>query len=98
MASYVLAHVEVVDRLAYREYAAAVIQQLAEVGGKILAAGPSQTLEGSAMTNHNVILEFPDEESARRWFESDAYQAIIPLRHAASSSSQVSIVPGWDDP
>ena len=50
------------------------------------------------MSNHNVVLEFADEATARSWYESDAYQAIIPLRQAASASSQLSILPGWDGP
>jgi uncharacterized protein (DUF1330 family) len=28
------------------------------------------------MTNHNVVLEFADEATARSWFESDAYQPL----------------------
>ena len=40
MTCYLLGHVEVVDPTAYRVYAAAVIEQLAAVGGRVLAAGP----------------------------------------------------------
>ncbi len=98
MTCYVLAHVEVVDPTAYGVYATAVIEQLSGVGGRVLAAEPADGLEGPAMTNHNVVLEFADEATARSWFESGAYQAIVPLRRAASSSSQISIVPGWDGP
>ena len=96
MTCYILAHVEVVDKAAYGVYAAAVIEQLSGVGGRVLAAGPVDGLEGPAMTNHNVVLEFCDEATARNWFESDAYQAIVPLRLAASASSQISILPGWE--
>jgi uncharacterized protein (DUF1330 family) len=98
MTCYILAHVEVVDPAAYGVYAAAVLEQLAAVGGRVLAAGPVDGLEGPAMTNHNVVLEFDDEATARSWFESDAYQAVVPLRWAASASSQISILPGWDEP
>ena len=44
------------------------------------------------------VLELSDEATARSWFESDAYQAIVPLRRAASSSSQISILPEWEGP
>ena len=98
MTCYLLGHVEVVDPTAYRVHAAAVIEQLAAVGGRVLAAGPVQGLEGPAMSNHNVVLEFADEATARSWYESDAYQAIVPLRQAASASSQLSILPGWEGP
>ena len=95
MACYIVAHIEVVDSTAYGVYAAAVIEQLSSVGGRVLAAGPAGSLEGPAMTNHNVVLEFSDEASARNWFESDAYRGIVPLRLAASASSQIAILPGW---
>ena len=98
MTCYLLAHVEVVDPTAYRVYAAAVIELLSAVGGRVLAAGPARGLEGPEMSNHNVVLEFADEAAARSWYESDAYQAIIPLRRAASAASQVSILPAWDGP
>jgi uncharacterized protein (DUF1330 family) len=46
MTCYVLAHVEVVDPSAYGMYAAAVVEQLSGVGGRVLAAGPAAGLEG----------------------------------------------------
>ena len=95
MACYVVAHIEVTDRTTYGGYAESVLDQLAAVGGTVLAAGPADVLEGSPMPNHNVILEFPDEVAARRWYESDEYQSIIPIRHRASSSSVIGILPGW---
>lgn len=33
-----------------------------------------------------VIIEFPDRESAKRWYESPEYQAIIPLRDSGMDS------------
>ncbi len=96
MACYVLAHVEVIDWATYGGYATAVLEQLSATGGRVLAAGPASVVEGSPMAGHNVILEFSNEEAARRWYDSDAYQGIISIRHKASSSSQVAILPGWE--
>ena len=96
MACYVLAHIEVTDPIGYGGYAELVLEQLAAVGGRVLAAGPADVLEGSPMSNHNVILGFADEVAARRWYDSGAYQSIVPIRHRASSSSQIGILPGWD--
>ena len=95
MPCYVIAHVEIVDGNRYLDYAAAVVAQIETAGGRVLAAGPADSLEGSLMSNHNVIIEFPDESTATTWYRSDDYQAIIPIRHEASSSSQVAIVDGW---
>jgi uncharacterized protein (DUF1330 family) len=47
---------------------------------KVLAAyGPQQNLEGMKFEG-GVIAEFPSVEAARRWYDSPAYQAVIPHR------------------
>jgi len=47
---------------------------------KILAAyGPQQVLEGSAPEGV-VIVEFPDTESARKWYDSPEYQSVAQHR------------------
>jgi uncharacterized protein (DUF1330 family) len=40
-----------------------------------------------------VVIEFPDVESARAWYRSPAYQAILPLRTDNIDGSAI-IVPG----
>jgi uncharacterized protein (DUF1330 family) len=95
MPCYVIAHVEIIDRDRSLEYAAAIVPLIESAGGKVLAAGPANDLEGTPMTNHNVILEFPDEATANAWYWSDDYRKIISIRHEASSSSQVAVVAGW---
>ena len=47
MTCYLLGHVEVVDPIAYRVYAAAVIEQLAAVGGESAGCGTGSGLGGS---------------------------------------------------
>ena len=51
-------------------------------GGRFLVHGvPVEVREGS-WPGTVVILEFPDIGSARAWYESTAYQQILPLRTA----------------
>ena len=95
MACYVVAHVAVTNLERYGDYVTAVLDQLAAVGGRVLAAGPAQTLEGEPMVNNNVVIEFPDEAVALAWFEGDAYRDVVPIRHEASASSQVGLVQSW---
>ena len=40
-----------------------------------------------------VVIEFPDVESARAWYRSPAYQAILPLRTDNIDGSAI-LVPG----
>jgi uncharacterized protein (DUF1330 family) len=47
--------------------------------------GSLQPLEGSVIEGA-VIIEFPNIEAARRWYDSPAYQAAAKFRHAGSKS------------
>jgi uncharacterized protein (DUF1330 family) len=98
MASYVVAHVDITNAERYGDYVAGVLEQIAQVGGRVLAAGPAQPLEGEPMVNNNVVIEFPDDAAALGWFQSQAYREIVPIRLEASASSQVGLVQGWPLP
>ncbi|MBU2670746.1 DUF1330 domain-containing protein [Actinoplanes bogorensis] len=62
------------------EYIETIQSTMDPYGGRFVAHGPQvEVLEGS-WPGTLVILEFPDLESARSWYDSPAYQAILPLR------------------
>jgi uncharacterized protein (DUF1330 family) len=48
-------------------------------GGKWLAQGPGEVIEG-AWPGAVVLMEFPNHEAAAAWYASPEYQAILPLR------------------
>jgi uncharacterized protein (DUF1330 family) len=82
---YLIAQVEVHDTEAYREYGEKVPATLVPFEGRFLVRGGRiEPLEGDAPPQRTVVLEFPSLDHARNWYESDAYQALIPLRHAAA--------------
>jgi uncharacterized protein (DUF1330 family) len=43
-----------------------------------------ELLEGQPMPERIVLIEFPDSDTARRWYRSDEYQSALKLRQAAS--------------
>jgi uncharacterized protein (DUF1330 family) len=49
---------------------------------------PPRVLEG-AWPGHVIVIEFPDMRRARGWYDSDAYQAILPLRTAHSVGAAI---------
>jgi uncharacterized protein (DUF1330 family) len=51
--------------------------------GRFLAMGPLDVLEG-AWPGAVVLMEFPDRKSATDWYNSAAYQSILPLRKCNS--------------
>lgn len=95
MAAYVFAHVDVTNDAGFADYRAAFGPTIASFEARVLAADDAPTtLEGDWPAGRTVIIEFADVESARAWYESDAYQRASELRRASSRSSIV-IVDGY---
>ena len=69
------------------EYLERIDATLAPYGGRfIIHGGRGEALEG-ANPGDVILIEFPDRRSAAAWYESPAYQEILPLRteHAVST-------------
>jgi len=81
MATLAVAHLRnVVMGPAIIEYLERIDDTLAPYGGRFLIhGGPIESLEGS-WSGDLVAIEFPDRERARAWYDSAAYQSILPLR------------------
>ena len=43
-------------------------------------SGQIKVLHGDATFQTKVVIQFPDYDSAVNWYQSDAYQKIIPTR------------------
>jgi uncharacterized protein (DUF1330 family) len=64
------------------EYLKGIDATLAPFGGKFRVQGdPIELLEGE-FCGDLIVIEFPNMETARQWYASPAYQAIMPLRTA----------------
>jgi uncharacterized protein (DUF1330 family) len=87
VAAYVIAQMTVHDIDMYYEYASKIAPTVAPYGGRILTANDADVREGTLPFVRTVIGEFPTLESARAWYESDAYQAIIGLRQNATEGA-----------
>ena len=89
MPAYVIADVrDVRDPEALLEYRRRNTDAVADHGGRFLVRGGEATvLEGEWPTRRIVVMEFPDAEAARAWWESDEYEAIKPIRRGASDTS-----------
>lgn len=94
MASYLIAHVQVQNPVAFREYERGVLRTIKPFGGWVLAAGPAEPLEGAEPANHNVVIRFPTLAAAQGWWQSAEYQAIVPLRHAHAATRSAMFVRG----
>jgi uncharacterized protein (DUF1330 family) len=85
MTAYVLFdNVEVSDPDALAAYAKEAAKIVAEHGGRyvVLDAVP-EVWEGDPGLRSVVLMEFPDAESARAWYDDPAYQPLKAIRHRA---------------
>src|SRR5262245_8586907 len=78
------------------EYLERIDSTLAPYGGRfIVHGGPADVREGTD-PGVVIIIEFPDRTQATRWYDSDAYQRILPLR-TKNSIGTVLLIDGVDD-
>jgi uncharacterized protein (DUF1330 family) len=85
MAAYIIAEIQVTDPAAYDEYRPLAAASIARFGGRfLLRGGKLDLLEGETQPERIVVIEFPDADTARRWYHSDEYQTALKIRHAAS--------------
>lgn len=83
------------DKEAMDTYSQAAIPTIMGAGASVLVASQDgEALEGEWHGNQTVVLEFESVEAARAWYQSDEYQAAIPLRQAAADCNVV-ILPGF---
>jgi uncharacterized protein (DUF1330 family) len=64
------------------EYIERIQETMAPFGGRFLVHGPEVDVAEGSWPGTVVVLEFPGTAEARAWYDSPAYQAILPLRTA----------------
>jgi uncharacterized protein (DUF1330 family) len=84
---YVVNEIQVTDAAKYKEYADQVPATLLPFGGTYLVKGGTvDVIGGTPPAGRVVILEFPSLAQAKAWHESAAYQKILVIRNASSTS------------
>jgi uncharacterized protein (DUF1330 family) len=81
MATYAMAHLyDPAPHPEVVEYIERIRDTLDPFGGRFIVHGPQVTVVEGEWHGTVVVIEFPDRDAAVRWYESPAYQAILPLR------------------
>ena len=94
---YWVARVDVNNDEGYKPYAAANPGIFKKFGGRfIVRGGKFECPEGQSRTR-NVVIEFPDYETALACYNSPEYQANIKVRQPHSFADLV-IIEGYDGP
>jgi uncharacterized protein (DUF1330 family) len=92
--AYLIAHVQVTDPDGWKQYIAALPGTMAPYHVKTLSRAQPVALDASTPPGGStVILAFNSMDDLKAWWNSPAYQAIIPLREK-SAKSVVYALPG----
>ena len=90
MSCYFLAMITIHDREEYEKYLDGFDPIFERYKGIIMAVEEEPVvLEGEWPCTRTVLIRFPSEEEARRWYESPEYEALKRHRLAASDANIV---------
>ena len=92
MPAYVIVETNITDPEQYERYRQEAPASIAAHGGRYLVRGGElAVLEGDWNPTRVVVLEFPDLETAKRWYASEEYGEARALREGAASLSMVAV-------
>ncbi len=90
MSVYIVASIKITDQEEYGRYQAGFLEIFARYKGELLAVSDApQVIEGEWPFTRAVLLRFPDEEEARRWYQSPEYQKLSQHRWHASTGTVI---------
>jgi len=85
MPAYIIADIQVTDPAGYDQYRPLAAASIARSGGRfVVRGGKVDLLEGAPEPERIVVIEFPDADTARRWYSSEEYQNALKIRQSAS--------------
>ena len=91
VASYLIGHIRVLDRDAWRDYVAGVAESLQPYQAEIVFRGARHAvLAGAHDKDLAVVIRFRTQAELQSWFQSAPYQALIPLRKRAADVTIIS--------
>ena len=85
MAAYLIGHITIKDPAEWKIYTDGVATSLTPFGAEVIFRGKrSIVLCGEHSYSHAVVIKFPDQPSLQQWYDSKAYQDLIPIRDKAA--------------
>jgi uncharacterized protein (DUF1330 family) len=92
MPAYVIVETNVTDHEQYERYREAAPASIAAHGGRyIVRGGELAVFEGDWNPSRVVVLEFPDLETVKRWYDSEEYGEARKLREGAAKLNVVAV-------
>ena len=81
MTALVIVDLKIKDEEKWQVYAESAGPTVAKHGGELLGKGMIESLQGEISHPVKVVLKFADKETAKGWYNSEEYQALIPNRN-----------------
>ena len=92
MPAYLIVETDITDPEQYEQYKAASPGAIEAGGGRfVVRGGALAVLEGDWHPTRLVVVEFPDLEAAKRFYDSPEYQAAKALREGAAQLNMVAV-------
>ena len=102
MSAYVVGDINITDPAGNRAHVPVALAAIARFGGRVIAGGKLELLDGGPPPERIIIIELPASATARRWYRSDEYQPAAKDRLVTSHGRvfpidgvEPSLRPGW---
>jgi uncharacterized protein (DUF1330 family) len=92
MAAYLIVDLDVEDLSALDEYARQSVPLSVRYGGRsLLRPGVPEVLEGEWQPKRIICVQFATMEALKRWWSSEEYQPLKPLRRRVSKANVIAV-------
>ena len=86
MPAFVIGEIDVDNPLEYAEHRRLAHATVTKHHGRYLVAGGSAVgLEGDRPSGRIVVIEFPNKDAAKGWYDSPEYQEVVRIRRRTST-------------
>lgn len=92
MPVYIVASIRITDPTEYAKYQAGFMDIFTKYRGELLGVSDApnvEVIEGDWPFTRAVLLRFPDEAEARRWYQSPEYRELSKHRWSASTGTVI---------
>jgi len=81
MSAYLIGHIKVKNETYWQTYLEGVSKSLLPYKAEVVFRGRLfRVLAGKHSHENTVVIRFPDQDTLQTWYNSEAYQALIPIR------------------
>jgi len=90
MSAYIIVDISIHDSKGYEDYKKLTPASIAAYDGKFLVrGGKTEILEGDWAPERIVIVEFPNAEAAKKWWESPEYATAKTIRLITAKTKMI---------